>query len=76
VSASTAAAYHHAGPRRLQIFASQSGTIDHDPRVEESELAGDIRYIHRPGAQIVRLDPAKPSVLEAHLRELEGDLAV
>ena len=49
-------------------------TIDHDPRVEERELACDVRYIDRPGTQIVWLDPDRPSELQAHLRELDGDL--
>ena len=49
-------------------------TIDHDPRVEESQLAGSIRYIDQPGTHIVWLDPARPSELEAHLRELDAGL--
>jgi hypothetical protein len=47
-------------------------TVDHDPRVEERELAGEVRYIDRPGTHIVWLDPATPSELEAGLRELDG----
>jgi hypothetical protein len=50
-------------------------TIDHDPRVEERELACDVRYIDRPGTRIVWLDPKRPMELEARLRELDGDLA-
>jgi hypothetical protein len=49
-------------------------TIDDDPRVEERELACDVRYIDRPGTHIVWLDPTRPSDLEARLRELEGHL--
>lgn len=49
-------------------------TIDHDPRVEETKLARAIRYIDRPGTHIVWLDPDRPSDLEAHLRELDGEL--
>ena len=49
--------------------------IDHDPRVEERELACDIRYIDRPGTRIVWLDPDRPSELTAHLRDLDDNLA-
>jgi hypothetical protein len=49
-------------------------TIDHDPRVEEGELACSVRYIDRPGTHIVWLDPDRSSELEGHLRELDGDL--
>ena len=49
-------------------------TIDHDPRVEETQLAREIRYIDRPGTHIVWLDPDRPTDLEAHLRELDGEL--
>jgi hypothetical protein len=48
-------------------------TIDHDPRVEERELACEVRYIDRPGTHIVWLDPDRPSELAARLRELDGD---
>jgi hypothetical protein len=50
-------------------------TIEHDPRIKERELAQDIRGIDQPGTRIVWLDPAKPSDVEARLRELDGDLA-
>ena len=50
-------------------------TIEHDPRVEEIELAGRIHYIDRCGARIVWLDPDSPDEFEAKLRELDGDLA-
>jgi hypothetical protein len=50
-------------------------TVDHDPRVEECELAGHVRYIDRPRTRIVWLDPSRPSELEAGLREIDGDLA-
>jgi hypothetical protein len=49
-------------------------TIDHDPRVEETELARQIRYIDQSGAHIVWLDPDRPSDLKAHLRTLDGPL--
>jgi hypothetical protein len=49
-------------------------TIDHDPRVEERELACEVRYIDRPGTHIVWLDPKKPGELETRIRELDGDL--
>lgn len=49
-------------------------TIDHDPRVEERKLAGDIRYIDRPGTHIVWLDPDRPNDVEAHLRKLDAAL--
>jgi hypothetical protein len=49
-------------------------TIHHDPRVEERELAGEIRYIDRPGTRIVWLDPDRPSEFEARLREIDGVL--
>lgn len=49
--------------------------IDQDPRVEETELARDFRDIDRPGTRVVWLDPARPSELDAHLRELDGELA-
>ena len=50
-------------------------TIDHDPRAGNSMLAGEIRYIERPGTRIVWLDPARPSELEAQVRGLDGDLS-
>jgi hypothetical protein len=46
-------------------------TIDHDPRVEETELARDFRYISRPGTQILWLDPSKPRQLEDRIRDVE-----
>ena len=48
--------------------------IEHDPRVDEAELARDIRCINQPGTHIVWLDPQKPRELQARLRELDGDL--
>jgi len=45
--------------------------IDHDPRVEETQLAGQIRYIDRPGTHILWLDPDRPSDVTARLRELD-----
>jgi hypothetical protein len=51
-------------------------SIHHDPRVEERELACEIRYIDRPGTHIVWLDPDRPSDFEAHLRKLEGALPI
>jgi hypothetical protein len=50
-------------------------TIDIDPRVKERELAQDVRGLDQPATRIVWLDPARPSELEARLRELDGDLA-
>ncbi len=47
-------------------------TIDHDPRVEERQLACDMRYMDRPGTHIVWLDPDRPRELAARLRELDG----
>jgi hypothetical protein len=48
-------------------------TIDHDPRIEERTLAGDLRYLDRPGTHFLWLDPHRPSELAARLRELDGD---
>lgn len=48
-------------------------TIDHDPRVEERELAGHLRYLDRPGTHFVWLDPHRPRELASRLRELDGD---
>jgi hypothetical protein len=50
-------------------------TIEHDPRVEETELARKFRYIDQPGSHIVWLDPQRPRELEAGLRELDGELS-
>jgi hypothetical protein len=50
-------------------------TIDCDPRVKETELAREIRYIDRPGTRILWLDPDKPRELQAQLGELDGDFS-
>lgn len=50
-------------------------TIDHDPRVEEVELARELQYLDLPGTQLVWLDPHRPSELASRLRELDGEVS-
>ena len=48
-------------------------TLEYDPRVEEVELARDIRrIIDRPGTRFVWLDPQQPSKLESRFREIDA----
>jgi hypothetical protein len=49
--------------------------IDEDPRVEETELALEVRSADRQGARVVWLDPERPDDVEAQLRKLGRDLA-
>ncbi len=48
--------------------------IEHDPRVEETELALETSSADRPGARVVWLDPDRPDEVEAQLRKLDRDL--
>lgn len=52
----------------------QGVIIEHDPRVEETELAREIRYLNQPGTRIVWLDPDRPGELEARLARLDDNL--
>lgn len=49
--------------------------VEHDPRVEEVELARTMRFMDRPGTRFVWLDPERPRELEATLHDLDRGIA-